>query len=226
MICERCGNDMMENTTICPVCGALTAKARARLEPATSYGPYPTEIAGEPASYEQGYERGYSAQATPPLPTLDYPFTPPRPQQPPYGQFPHRPQPQQHNYAPPSYNYPPRYTPYPAQVNFTVVTTGKNEGALITEIVCSLFGIFGIGWLMGGETAIGTVLLIGSFLLYWPLMLGITIMTFGLGLLCMGPLAIGVIILNALLLNSKLKRKANQYYMMPPPPHMHMPPQR
>ena len=223
MICERCGNDMMENTTICPVCGALTAKARAKLEPATSYGPYPAEISGEPASYEQGYDRGYAAQATPPSPTLDYPYAPPRPQPSPYGQYSHRPQPQHNNYARPSYNY----TPYPPQVNFTIVNTGKNEGALIVEIVCSLFGIFGIGWLIGGETTIGTVLLIGSFLLYWPLILGITIMTFGLGLLCLGPLAIGGIILNALLLNSRLKRKANQYYMMPPPPqHMHMPPQQ
>lgn len=223
MICERCGNDMLENTTVCPVCGALTAKARAKLEPATSYGPYPPEISGEPIDYEQSYEHGYAAQATPPLPTLDYPFVPSRPQSPPYGQFsPHQQLPH-NNYMPPSYSY----TAYAQQVNFTIVNTGKNEGALIAEILCSLFGIFGIGWLIGGETTIGTVLLIGSFLLYWPLILGITIMTFGLGLLCLGPLAIGTIILNALLLNSKLKRKASQYYMMPPPPqHMHMPPQQ
>lgn len=215
MICERCGNDMLENTTICPVCGALTAKARAKLEPATNYGTYTPEVPAEPAPYEQNYERGYAAQATPPSPRRDYSYPPPpRPQQPAYGQ------PPRNNYMPPFYHY----AAYP---HVTVVNTGtgKNEGALIAEILFSLFGIFGIGWLIGGETTIGIVLLICSFLLYWPIILGGTIITFGLGLLCLGPIAIGAIILNALLLHNRLKRKVSQFYMMPPPPQpMHMPP--
>lgn len=217
MICERCGNDMMENTTVCPVCGALTATARAKLEPATSYGPYTPETPGESPLYEQNYERGYAGQATPPSPTLDYPYAPSHPQQSLYGQ------PPPHNYAPPSYNYT-TYPPPPVNVTIVQTGTGKNEGALIAEILFSLFGIFGIGWLIGGETTTGIVLLICSFLLYWPIIFGGTIITFGLGLLCLGPIAIGAIILNAILLNSKLKRKASQFYVMPPPQQMHMPP--
>lgn len=217
MICERCGNDMMENTTVCPVCGAITAKTRAKLEPTTSYGPYtPPTPGGEPPLYEQGYERGYAGQA-PPSPTLDYPYSPPRPQ-PPYGQ------PPPNQYTPPSYNYT-AYPPPSVHVTIVNTATSKNEGALIAEILFSLFGIFGIGWLIGGETATGIVLLICSFLLYWPIIFGGTIITFGLGLLCLGPIAMSAIILNALLLHNKLKRKASQFYVMPPPPpQMRMPP--
>ena len=97
----------------------------------------------------------------------------------------------------------------------------EHNGALLKEIILSLLGIFGIGWLLAGETTVGIVLLVASFLLYWPIMLLGTFFTGGLGLICLGPLAISVIIVNALLLNATLNRKAKHMHLvMPPPPQM------
>lgn len=206
MICDRCGNNMQENTTVCPICGMLTAKARAKLEPSTSYGSYPPEAFGEPSVYE----RGYTIQAVPPPPPRSE-YAPPRTQQP-------------YSYAPPRYHY--TTQPPPGPIHMTVVNIGGNDGALIAEILFSLFGIFGVGWLIGGETTIGVVLLIASFTLYWPIMFGGTIITFGLGLILLGPIAIGTIIINAVLLSNRLRRKATRYYytQQQQPPHMHVPP--
>jgi TM2 domain-containing membrane protein YozV len=114
----------------------------------------------------------------------------------------------------------------PGAVNVTIVNaqSDKKSAALIAEIILSLFGIFGVGWLIGGETTIGIILLVCSFLLYWPLVILGTLLTLGFGLVCLGPLAIGSIIVNALLLNSKLNHKTAPYVMvqsqgmpMPPP---------
>ena len=113
----------------------------------------------------------------------------------------------------------------PGAINVTIVNppADKKDGALIAEILLSLFGIFGVGWLIGGETTIGIILLVCSFFIYWPIMILGTLFTFGLGLICLGPLAIGSIILNALLLNNRLKRKAAQYVTVQAQ-HMPMPP--
>jgi hypothetical protein len=210
MICEHCGNDMADNAAICPLCGTVTAQAAsAKQPPPTGYGPYPQG---------GGYERGYA----PPRP--DGPqqanqgyqgYVPPQ-QQPNYG------------YAPP-YNANPGYAP---GINVTVINnmpgsgSGKNDGALIAEIILSLFGIFGVGWLMAGETTIGVILLICSFVLYWPIIIVGTLFTLGFGLLCLGPMMIAAIIVNAVLLNNALKRKVAQQFVyvqqqpgqMPPRP--------
>jgi hypothetical protein len=105
--------------------------------------------------------------------------------------------------------------------------TNKNSGALVAEILLSLFvGIYGVGWLMAGETTTGIILLICSFFVYWPFMILGTIFTLGIGLICLVPMAIGAIIVNAVLLNNLLNRKAAQMVMvqansMPPryPPY-------
>jgi hypothetical protein len=105
--------------------------------------------------------------------------------------------------------------------------TNKNSGALIAEILLSLFvGTYGVGWLMAGETTTGIILLICSFVVYWPFMILGTIFTLGIGLICLGPMAIGAITVNAILLNNLLNRKAAQMVMvqansMPPryPPY-------
>ena len=100
----------------------------------------------------------------------------------------------------------------------------RNDGALVAEMILSLFGIFGVGWLIAGETMVGVVLLVASFLLYWPIMLLGTIFTFGIGLICLGPLAISAIIVNAILLNTTLNRKARRVLSpMPPPPQIQPP---
>ena len=73
---------------------------------------------------------------------------------------------------------------------------------------------------MAGETIIGTTLLICSIFIYWPLIILGTIFTLGLGLICLGPLAIGAIILNILLLNKILDRQSTQYVITPQPIYM------
>ncbi len=185
MICVRCGNEMPHKATICAMCG--TVVERPKSSASTSYG-------GPSFS-----ERGYAAQpqAAPPPPQAGYM---PPPQQP-FG------------YAP-SYTNAAMYPP--GAINVTIVNSppGKKDGALVAEIILSLFGVFGVGWLIGGETTIGIVLLVCSFVLYWPIMILGTLFTFGLGLICLGPLAIGSIILNALLLNNRLNRKATEYVMV------------
>lgn len=114
----------------------------------------------------------------------------------------------------------------PNATNTPVFTTmaPRNEGALIVEVLLSLFGIFGVGWLMAGETTVGSLLLTCSFVVYWPIMLLGTLFTFGIGLICLGPLTIAAIIVNALLLNRALTSKPVHYVVMPPPP-MPLPPQ-
>jgi hypothetical protein len=86
--------------------------------------------------------------------------------------------------------------------------------ALVVEILLSLFGIFGIGWIIGGEITLGIILVVCSFFIYWPLMILGTALTEGLGLICLGPLAIAAIILNAVLLNTVLKRKIHRLLTM------------
>jgi hypothetical protein len=109
--------------------------------------------------------------------------------------------------APSYYHTPPPYGADSYSTTPGVTYANKNDSPLIAEIIFSLLGLFGIGWLIAGETTIGTVLLVCSIVIYWPLMIGGTVLTFGIGLLCLGPMAIGAIILNVLLLNSTLNRK-------------------
>lgn len=199
MICERCGKEISDATIICPTCGTLTEQARSAPQPPTSYGSYPQSGFGEPQQ-SIPYARGYTTHDVPPQRGYEQ-----RPQQ-------------NYGYIPPAH-----------PVNMTIINNppfpgsspGKNDGALIAEIILSLFGIFGIGWLMAGETTVGIVLLVASFLLYWPIMLLGTIFTLGLGLVCLGPLAISAIIVNAILLNTTLNRKARRVLSpMPPPPQV------
>lgn len=81
----------------------------------------------------------------------------------------------------------------------------------MVEILLSLIGIYGVGWLIAGETVIGVILLVCSFVVFAPLAILIAIFTFGIGIFVFDlPLAIGGIILNAILLNRVLDRKAVQ----------------
>ena len=129
----------------------------------------------------------------------------PRPQLPSYT-------PPQQAFMPPQ-PYPP---PYPPGVNVTVVNNAnKNTTPVLVEVLLSLFlGIYGVGWLMAGETTTGIVLLICSFVIYWSFVILLVVFTLGLGLFCVVPLGIGAVILNAVLLNSTLNRKATQITMV------------
>jgi len=104
-------------------------------------------------------------------------------------------------------------------INVTVVNT-NNSTPLIVELLLSIFlGIFGVGWLMAGETAVGIILIACSLIIYLPLFIlsvFVAFFTFGLSLFCTGPMVIGAIVLNAILLNNKLKRKAVPFVVPPP----------
>jgi hypothetical protein len=219
IICERCGYELTADTQICPSCGTRVEAARAKAKlPSSSrvYGQDAQGSFGEPSTYERGYPaQQYPARQTPP----GYPQSPAYPP-----------------VSAPQIGYGPSYqTPYmypPAiHVNVTMMSgpaptqRPNTDSALAVEIILSLFGLFGVGWLIGGETTIGIVLLVCSVLLYWPIIFGGTILTFGLGLICLGPLAIGAIILNALLLHHRLIRKMTQQYILlqQQPPIQHYP---
>lgn len=122
----------------------------------------------------------------------------------------------------------------PVAVNVQIVTpavvpvvsppTSTNNGALVAEVLLNIFlGIYGVGWLMAGETTTGIILLICSLVLYWPIVIVSAILTVGVGLACIGPLAIIAIVVNAILLNSLLKRKA-LYVLLPTVPAQSFPP--
>jgi len=134
-------------------------------------------------------------------------YMPPQPQA---GYMPPQPgyMPQQGYYGQQQQMAPPIYQQGPA-VNVTVVnnTSDQTSTPLILEIILSIFGVYGVGWLMAGETTTGIILLVCSFLVYWPIMVFMGIFTLGI---CDFPFAIAAIVINAILLNSALKRKTAQ----------------
>jgi hypothetical protein len=192
--CERCGKNIPENIVICPNCGTVTVKANDNPSPATSYGSHPESYPGAPSGYADNIQR-------------EYPTT--------HSQG-YRSQQQNYNYGQ-SYNAPPTYQQ--ATFNVTVLNT-NNSTPLIVELLLSIFlGIFGVGWLIAGEVTVGVILLVCSLFIYLPLLIisiFIAFFTFGLSLFCTGPMIIGAIVLNAILLNNRLKRKAAAYMPIPP----------
>ena len=227
MICERCGKEMLVGTPVCPACGAPTVFTRNAESPATSYGQFiPDDYGDRPSTpstpvYEQGYRPSFEGQPYPP-----YSPPPPNPEYiPPYNPY---------NNPPNPPNPPPMY--HASAVNVTVVNNivtpslNKNN-ALLIEILCSLFSIYGIGWLIAGETVTGIILLACSILIIWPLAIMIAVFTLGFGVFfCNLPLAVIGIILNAILLNNALNRKvvAMTYtaQAQPAQPAQQMPPRR
>ncbi|HEU5380004.1 MAG TPA: hypothetical protein VFV38_31665 [Ktedonobacteraceae bacterium] len=101
----------------------------------------------------------------------------------------------------PQGQYPPLVVPQP-----------PNYTPLLIEMLLNFLGIYGVGWLMFGQIAGGSSILVVSLLL-WPVVALVGIFTMGLGLICLGPLAIGAMILNLVLLQQAIKRKA-QFHTM------------
>jgi hypothetical protein len=83
----------------------------------------------------------------------------------------------------------------------------NNTLAIVLEVVGGLFGIFGIGWLISGETKTGLMFLIGG-LIWIAVAVVLTIVTLGIGLVCIFPIDIGILITSTLLLNNKLKQRS------------------
>lgn len=213
--CERCGKQVPDTAAICPACGTISSIARSS---PTAFGQ------SQPSSISYEYSQGYGQQSvySPQPGSPSQPGYPPQPDYPSQPAYPspsgYPPQPgysAQSGYPPQqTYNTPPMiYSPVAVNVNVMApipVVSGKtNSGAVVVEVLLNIFlGIYGVGWLMAGETTTGVILLIASLVIYWPTVLVGSIFTLGLGLFCLIPLAIGGVILNAILLNNMLKRKA------------------
>jgi hypothetical protein len=93
-----------------------------------------------------------------------------------------------------------------------MVMTGRPEhpsrtAAIITEVILDLFGIYGVGWLIAGETTVGIVLLVGSFI-WWPIAIVSTLFTLGFGLICVVPLNIAFLLLSVILLSQRTAARA------------------
>ncbi len=214
--CERCGTALPEdavNAGVCPTCGATLSSHPGDDRPDTpasgglqerghnrfstpgfeTYIPGPRPLSDRmytsyAASNKEGSlpseEEGRGAKDTPDQPP---PSTPSAPFNPDY----------RHTF---------RFSDFSTRIFNTTLT-----GPEIVEALLSLFlGIYGVGWLLAGEVPVGILLLIGSVLLYLPLVVVsfiLAIATVGLSLLCTGPLAIGAICLNLFLLHNRVKRR-------------------
>lgn len=75
---------------------------------------------------------------------------------------------------------------------------------IIMEVIFSLFGIYGIGWLTT-KRGVGIALLLSS-IGYWFLTILFVEITWGLGIFCIAPFNIVLVVINASLLYTVLRR--------------------
>ena len=200
MKCDTCGQMIPDNAHTCPTCGALTALGRS----SQSQGGYYQQQQPQ-GNYQQGYgaqpnygQQGYNAQPN-------------------YGQQGYNAQP---NYGQQQYNAQPNYgQPMYGQqggINVTVTNNAPSHSSapVVVELLLNIFlGIYGVGWLMAGETTTGIILLVLSFV-DWGVIAALAVLTLGLGFVCWGPLIIAAWIVNAILLNKALQRKAAAQVIM------------
>lgn len=183
MICECCGREITGNSSsvLCHICGTVIRNC-ARAQSTGSYVQSSQNNAGK-----------QSVSVPESLPTSQTTLQP-------HVQSSR----DEAGYTAWSYHATDTGNAYAATDFSSVYPDGK---ALAVEFILSLLGIFGIGWLLVGETRIGLLLLTCSVLIYWPMMIMGTLFTLGFGLMCLGPLAVSCVICNVLLLNLCLKRK-------------------
>ncbi|WP_052888141.1 hypothetical protein [Thermogemmatispora carboxidivorans] len=107
--------------------------------------------------------------------------------------------------------------PQPPQVNVMVVQPQKEMAPLIVELLLSLLlNIYGVGWLMAGETLPGVLLLVGSIVVVWPILL---VSLFFWPICCGLKLALIVgLVVNTVLLSNHLDRQAASRLLQMPPP--------
>lgn len=130
-------------------------------------------------------------------PPYSQPFPPTYPPQPSYTQ-PLHPSPPHPSYSqPPPPAYPP-YPPYPPYAH------QDNTTALVLEAVCSVFGLYGIGWLFRGRVGVGIALLALGFV-WMAFVLVALIFTAGIAGFCFVPLHLIFIVIDVLMLNSSLR---------------------
>jgi ribonuclease E len=80
-----------------------------------------------------------------------------------------------------------------------------NTTPVIVEAILAFFGIYGVGWLIAGETTIGIVLLIAGFV--WDAIFVAAAFTV-IGLCCVVPLQLIFVALSAFQLNNRLRMRA------------------
>jgi hypothetical protein len=140
---------------------------------------------------------GYASGQYPP-PSGQYPPPPGYPQS---GQYPPNAGYPQYNQAPPpAYGAPPFGPPVYLQVQ-----QPSTAGPIIAEVILGLFGVFGVGWLIGGKTTIGAILL-GLSALWWIVSIATVLLTVGIGILCLFPIDVAFIVTSAVTLSNALKK--------------------
>ena len=82
--------------------------------------------------------------------------------------------------------------------------------AIIAEVILDLFGIYGVGWLIAGETTTGVLLLVGSFI-WWPIAIIASIFTVGIGLICVIPLNFVFLLLSVIFLSQRTAGRPYPY---------------
>jgi hypothetical protein len=192
-----------------------TAEAIPPVEPTPPLSTPVTPKVPEVAPEQPGAP--YSGEAGQPPMTLPYPaapITPPYALAPPF----YLPPPPPYALLPQAY-VPPPPGPAPALPLAPVYPTyyggyhlGRPEhpsrtAAIIVETILDLFGIFGVGWLIAGETTTGIILLVASCL-WWSVAVLITIFTVGIGLICILPLDLIFLLLSVILLAQRTAARA------------------
>ncbi len=82
--------------------------------------------------------------------------------------------------------------------------------AMLLEILPGLVGLLGFGWIYAGEIGIGLAFLLGN-LTYLCIGTVIAVVTSGIGLICLWPLEVGVLVTSAILLNSHMSARPAQF---------------
>jgi hypothetical protein len=115
---------------------------------------------------------------------------------------------------PPPSEEPPAYTPpppvyvapsQPVAGHVAPQARPQNTTPVIVEAILAFFGIYGVGWLISGETSIGVALLIAGFV--WDAIFVAAAFTV-IGLCCVVPLQLIFVALSAFQLNNRLRMRA------------------
>lgn len=183
--CQHCGNVMPNNALLCLACGTLCVFSRVDIDTP----PHP-ELGSALFFMSEGEREALGAALRQPQPGMI-----PIPGTQAFDSLPtlHSPVAQA-----------------PTATPLVPVSPSVNKGALIVEVTLNLcLGLFGIGWLMAGESLTGLLLLTCSLVLYWPtLLIGFflnVIFSVGPGLYGLIPLALGTVALNLYLLRKTLR---------------------
>ena len=78
--------------------------------------------------------------------------------------------------------------------------------AIVLEVVIGLFGLYGIGWLVAGFKDTGVKILVGG-LIWWLVAIVISVFTLGIGLLCIWPIDLVIMIVSVVNLSKRLKER-------------------